>query len=82
MLTAMRWAEAALITLLVLTAGCEQKASTQQQPVVVATLTMRGRPLAITEEYPAQLEASNTVEFVLMVLVLLVKPSGLTGRAT
>jgi branched-chain amino acid transport system permease protein len=27
-------------------------------------------------------EASNTVVFVLMVLVLLVKPSGLTGRAT
>ena len=26
-------------------------------------------------------EASNTVVFVLMVLVLLVKPSGLTGRA-
>ena len=26
-------------------------------------------------------EASNTVMFVLMVLVLLVKPSGLTGRA-
>ena len=27
-------------------------------------------------------EASNTVVFVLMVLVLLVKPAGLTGRAT
>ena len=27
-------------------------------------------------------EASNTVVFVLMVLVLLVKPTGLTGRAT
>ena len=27
-------------------------------------------------------EASNTVVFVLMVLVLLVKPSGLTGRTT
>ena len=26
-------------------------------------------------------EASNTVVFVLMVLVLLVKPTGLTGRA-
>ena len=27
-------------------------------------------------------EASNTVVFVFMVLVLLVKPAGLTGRAT
>jgi membrane fusion protein, multidrug efflux system len=79
MLTAMRWAEAALITLLVLTAGCEQKASTQQQPVVVATLTMRGRPLAITEEYPAQLEASNTVEIRPQVSGILQRQAGLEG---
>ena len=80
MLTAMRWAEAALITLLVLTAGCEQKASTQQQqPVVVATLTMRGRPLAITEEYPAQLEASNTVEIRPQVSGILQRQVGLEG---
>jgi membrane fusion protein (multidrug efflux system) len=75
----MRWAEAALITLLVLTAGCEQKASTQQQPVVVATLTMRGRPLAITEEYPAQLEASNTVEIRPQVSGILQRQAGLEG---
>jgi membrane fusion protein (multidrug efflux system) len=79
MLTAMRWIEAALITLLVLTAGCEQKASTQQQPVAVATLTMRGHPLAITEEYPAQLEASNTVEIRPQVSGILQRQVGLEG---
>jgi membrane fusion protein, multidrug efflux system len=79
MLTAMRWVEVALITLLVLTAGCEQKASTQQQPVAVATLTMRGHPLAITEEYPAQLEASNTVEIRPQVSGILQRQSGLEG---
>ena len=44
----------------------------------------KGRPVKALVEgltkyfYP---EASNTVVFVLMVLVLLVKPTGLTGRA-
>jgi membrane fusion protein (multidrug efflux system) len=79
MLTAMRWVQVALITLLVLTAGCEQKASTQQQPVAVATLTMRGHPLAITEEYPAQLEASNTVEIRPQVSGILQRQAGLEG---
>jgi len=79
MLTAMRWVEVALITLFVLTAGCGQKASTQQQPVAVATLTMRGRPLAITEEYPAQLEASNTVEIRPQVSGILQRQVGLEG---
>jgi membrane fusion protein (multidrug efflux system) len=75
----MRWVQVALITLLVLTAGCEQKASTQQQPVAVATLTMRGHPLAITEEYPAQLEASNTVEIRPQVSGILQRQAGLEG---
>ena len=79
MLTAMRWVEVSLITLLVLTAGCERKASTQQQPVAVATLTMRGHPLAITEEYPAQLEASNTVEIRPQVSGILQRQAGLEG---
>ena len=79
MLTAMRWVEVVLITLLVLTAGCERKASTQQQPVAVATLTMRGHPLAITEEYPAQLEASNTVEIRPQVSGILQRQAGLEG---
>ena len=79
MLTAMRWVQVALITLLVLTAGCERKASTQQQPVAVATLTMRGHPLAITEEYPAQLEASNTVEIRPQVSGILQRQAGLEG---
>jgi len=75
----MRWVEVVLITLLVLTAGCERKASTQQQPVAVATLTMRGHPLAITEEYPAQLEASNTVEIRPQVSGILQRQAGLEG---
>jgi membrane fusion protein, multidrug efflux system len=79
MLTAMRWVEVALITLFVLTAGCGQKASTQQQPVAVATLTMKGHPLAITEEYPAQLEASNTVEIRPQVSGILQRQVGLEG---
>jgi membrane fusion protein (multidrug efflux system) len=79
MLTAMRWVDAALITLFVLTAGCGQKASTQQQPVAVATLTMKGHPLAITEEYPAQLEASNTVESRPQVSGILQRQVGLEG---
>jgi membrane fusion protein, multidrug efflux system len=79
MLTAMRWIEAALIALSVLTAGCSQKASTQQQPVAVATLTMRGHPLSITEEYPAQLEASNTVEIRPQVSGILQRQVGLEG---
>jgi membrane fusion protein, multidrug efflux system len=79
MLTAMRWVDAALITLFVLTAGCGQKASTQQQPVAVATLAMKGHPLAITEEYPAQLEASNTVEIRPQVSGILQRQVGLEG---
>lgn len=79
MLAAMRWVEVALITLLVLTAGCGQKASTQQQPVAVATLTMRGHPLSVTEEYPAQLEASNTVEIRPQVSGILQRQVGLEG---
>jgi membrane fusion protein, multidrug efflux system len=75
----MRWVEVALITLLVLTTGCGQKASTQQQPVAVATLTMRGHPLSITEEYPAQLEASNTVEIRPQVSGILQRQVGLEG---
>jgi membrane fusion protein (multidrug efflux system) len=79
MLRVMRWVEVALITLLVLTTGCGQKASTQQQPVAVATLTMRGHPLSITEEYPAQLEASNTVEIRPQVSGILQRQVGLEG---
>jgi len=49
-------------TLLVLAGGCGHKGPTNQQPVQVSTLTMRAHPTAFTQEYPAQLEASNTVE--------------------
>jgi len=49
-------------TLLVLAVGCGHKGSTTPPPVQVSTLTMRAQPTAFTQEYPAQLEASNTVE--------------------
>jgi membrane fusion protein, multidrug efflux system len=57
-----RWLQIGICTLVGLAAGCGHKAATEQQPVAVSTLTMRGHPMAITEEYPAQMEASNTVE--------------------
>ena len=52
-------------------------------PISTLSPTVTGFALGVIEGltkyfYP---EASNTVVFVLMVLVLLVKPTGLTGRA-
>ena len=45
-----------------LASGCRGKTTAPPPPVPVATLTMRYTPTAITRDYPAQLEASNTVE--------------------
>jgi membrane fusion protein (multidrug efflux system) len=42
--------------------GCRGKSTPAPPPIPVATLTMSYRPTAITRDYPAQLEASNTVE--------------------
>jgi membrane fusion protein (multidrug efflux system) len=44
-------------------AACEHKSPSSTAPAVsVSTLTMRPQATALTEEYPAQLEAANTVE--------------------
>lgn len=48
--------------LLVLLACCGHKGPPAAQPVQVSTLVMRPHPTALVQEYPAQLEASNTVE--------------------
>jgi membrane fusion protein, multidrug efflux system len=52
----------ALLTLVAAIPGCGQKSTQVSQPVPVATLVMRPHPTALLQEYPAQLEASNTVE--------------------
>src|SRR5579863_5070424 len=56
------WRRLGLWTLLALTAGCGHQGPTAPRPVQVSTLTMRAQPTAFTQEYPAQLEAANTVE--------------------
>ena len=38
------------------------EAMTHGRPTAVATLTLKYKPITLTQEYPAQLEASNTVE--------------------
>jgi membrane fusion protein (multidrug efflux system) len=43
-------------------AACGAKPAEPAKPQPVATLTMRTQPTSLTQEYPAQLEASNTVE--------------------
>jgi membrane fusion protein (multidrug efflux system) len=51
-----------LLTLVAILSGCGQKGAQAPQAVQVSTLTMRPHPTALLQEYPAQLEASNTVE--------------------
>jgi len=47
---------------LALAHGCGGKRTAEPASVPVATLTLKYKPTALTQEYPAQLEASNTVE--------------------
>ena len=51
-----------VLTSCALATGCRGKSAAPPPLVPVATLTMKYRPTAITQDYPAQLEASNTVE--------------------
>jgi membrane fusion protein (multidrug efflux system) len=51
-----------LLTLATATSGCDPKGGQAPQAVKVSTLTMRPHPTSLLQEYPAQLEASNTVE--------------------
>jgi len=50
------------LTGLALVQGCAGKSTPGPPPAPVATLTMKYKPTTLTQEYPAQLEASNTVE--------------------
>src|SRR5260370_15048995 len=52
----------AVLAGLAVAAACERRPAAPPAPQPVATLTMRPRPTSLTQEYPAQLEASNTVE--------------------
>jgi membrane fusion protein (multidrug efflux system) len=61
------------------TAGCGRKSTPAPPPVPVATLTMSYRPTSITQSYPAQLEASNTVEIRPQVGGILYRQSAVEG---
>jgi len=58
--TALSIGSLALATVLI--SGCHGTSGGPPRKIAVNTITMVGRPISITEEYPAQIEASNTVE--------------------
>ncbi|HEX3913378.1 MAG TPA: efflux RND transporter periplasmic adaptor subunit [Steroidobacteraceae bacterium] len=64
---------------MLLAAGCGREAATPLQPQPVTTLTMRAQPTSLTQDYPAQLEASNTVEIRPQVAGILSKQAALEG---
>ncbi len=70
----------AAITAAVLGLGCGGASKPPGHPVAVNTLTMIGRPISITEEYPAQTEASNTVEIRPRVGGVLERQSAVEGQ--
>jgi membrane fusion protein, multidrug efflux system len=69
---------AALLAVLAL-AGCGRGGPGPPAPQPVATLTMRAQPTSLTQEYPAQLEASNTVEIRPQVAGILYRQAALEG---
>jgi membrane fusion protein, multidrug efflux system len=69
---------AALLVVLAL-AGCGRGGAGAPAPQPVATLTMRAQPTSLTQEYPAQLEASNTVEIRPQVAGILYRQAALEG---
>jgi membrane fusion protein, multidrug efflux system len=69
---------AALLAALALV-GCGRGAAGPPAPQPVATLTMRAQPTSLTQEYPAQLEASNTVEIRPQVAGILYRQAALEG---
>jgi membrane fusion protein (multidrug efflux system) len=72
-------AGAAVLILLAVTAACGGKAAGPPAPQPVATLTMRAQPTSLTQSYPAQLEASNTVEIRPQVGGILYRQAALEG---
>jgi membrane fusion protein, multidrug efflux system len=76
---AMRISWILVLALSALAAACGGKASGPPAPQPVATLTMRAQPTSLTQEYPAQLEASNTVEIRPQVAGILYRQAALEG---
>jgi len=60
-------------------AACAGKSAAPAKPQPVATLTLRPQPTSLTQEYPAQLEASNTVEIRPQVGGILYRQAALEG---
>jgi membrane fusion protein (multidrug efflux system) len=69
----------ATLTVLAVVSACGGKAAGPPAPQPVTTLTMRARPTSLTQEYPAQLEASNTVEIRPQVGGILYRQGALEG---
>jgi membrane fusion protein (multidrug efflux system) len=68
-----------VLALSAVTVACGGKAAGPPAPQPVATLTMRAQPTSLTQEYPAQLEASNTVEIRPQVAGILYRQAALEG---
>ena len=68
-----------MLALLAVAAACGDKTAGPPAPQPVATLTMRAQPTSLTQEYPAQLEASNTVEIRPQVAGILDRQAALEG---
>lgn len=60
-------------------AACGGDATGPPPPQPVRTLTMRAQPTSLNQEYPAQLEASNTVEIRPQVAGILYRQAALEG---
>jgi membrane fusion protein (multidrug efflux system) len=72
-------AQLAVLAVLALAAACGPTPAAPPAPQPVATLTMRLQPTSLTQEYPAQLEASNTVEIRPQVAGILYRQAALEG---
>ncbi len=71
----------ALLVLLAAAAACDRERAATPPPQPVATLTMRPQATSLTQEYPAQIEASNTVEIRPQIGGILLRQAALEGTA-
>ena len=72
-------ARLAVVALLAAAAACGRNAAGPAAPQPVATMTMRPQPTSLTQDYPAQLEAANTVEIRPQVGGILYRQEALEG---
>jgi membrane fusion protein (multidrug efflux system) len=70
-----------VLAVLALAAACGSEGAGPAAPQPVAALTMRAQPTSLTQEYPAQLEASNTVEIRPQVAGILSRQVALEGAS-